>query len=158
MPDKTLGTVELKSGTFEHDIAVVDRFQRFSTELLRISLIGISAIGYVIFRMPLDEAGLGLRDSPTAKSLVIVSLVCLGIAASSALLHRYPSTDSISWHLQSMRRYSRGAEDDLETAERDRELRHSQARAASRSLRLSVTCLAISAVSLVATAWILLVS
>ncbi len=119
MTDKnSLGLVPLDEQTVEHDFAILERFQDFSAELLRLALLGISAIGFAVSKMLFpDKEGGALHISDNAKVLLAISLIFFGLATGSALLHRYAAADSMSWHLQAMRRYARGNKEDLVKAE-----------------------------------------
>ncbi|HYX72783.1 MAG TPA: hypothetical protein VE732_08430 [Nitrososphaera sp.] len=100
-----LGHYELPDNTFEHDLSVLDRYQSFSAELLRLSLTGIAAVGFLITSTSL-KAPLG---KPALEYSLYSSLICFGLSAAFALLHRYFSTDSISYHLNALRRDIRQA-------------------------------------------------
>lgn len=157
MTKKSLGLVPLDDGTFEHDMAVLGKFQDFSAELLRISLIGISAIGFVASKKLFpDEKGPAAINLPAeTKFFLTLSLVLLGVAVASSLLHRYSSTDSMSWHLQAMRRYCRNDVDDLERAKRESNHRYRQFIMSKVSLGIAATSLGLAAISLAIAAWIM---
>jgi hypothetical protein len=56
MSKRPLGLVELPDKTIDFDLILLQRYQEFSAELLRVSLIGISAIGFVVSHMLLRES------------------------------------------------------------------------------------------------------
>ncbi len=78
-----LGLMQLPNNTFEHDLAVSNKYQSFSTELLRLSLLGIAAIGFLV-------ANILAKDVPHSNSylkyFLSASLACLGLSAGCALL------------------------------------------------------------------------
>lgn len=91
-----LGHYALPDNTFEHDLALSDRYQSFSAELLRLALLGIAAIGFLITNVLLRTASPSNvpvnppKPLPSEfESYVVVSLICLGVCAACALLHRY---------------------------------------------------------------------
>ena len=45
---QSLGLVEIPDNTYEHDMAVSNKYQKFSAEVLRLSLLGIAAIGFLL--------------------------------------------------------------------------------------------------------------
>lgn len=111
----SLGLTDIPGGSFEHDLSISDRYQSFSAEILRLSLLGIAGIGFLL-------ANLFVKDSnnPSYKAFVSsidikwylsASLICLGGAVGFALLHRYFSTDSIACHLRYIRFEKNGLRD-----------------------------------------------
>jgi hypothetical protein len=129
-----LGHIKIPKDEFEADLEVLDRFQAFSAELLRISLLGIAGIGFFVSNILLRDRNqtngqAAFSDAPSlyrVRFYLLASLICLGISAGCALLHRYFSSDSIAIHLQSLRMDLRQAAGDLERAERIRKKRGRQ--------------------------------
>lgn len=158
MTKKSLGLVPLDERTFEHDMAVLAKFQDFSAELLRIALIGISAIGFVAAKSIFpDEKGQVYNHIPTsAKIFLTMSLILLGLSVACSLVHRYSSTDSISWHLQAMRRYSRNEPTDEEQAKKESEKRLMQFKRSKFALAVAATSLGLAAICLAISAWIMI--
>jgi hypothetical protein len=89
---------------FNDDIALLDRFQSFSAEVLRLSLLSIAALGFLLDKSP-DIVAL---NRPWTKRAFIAGLVCLGVAIFFALIHRYVSTDSMAWHVEHSRGLAQG--------------------------------------------------
>jgi hypothetical protein len=128
---KSLGLYSLPERTFEHDLAISDRYQQFSAELLRLALLGITAIAFLITNILLRAVPDGdqavepiLPLHNEFKLFIIASLICLGISVALALLHRYVSSDSMATHLELLRRELRQAQDDATKAEKERETRN----------------------------------
>jgi hypothetical protein len=48
LTEKYLGGLELKEDIYKIDLAVLDRYQSFSSELLRLSLLGLAGYGFLI--------------------------------------------------------------------------------------------------------------
>jgi hypothetical protein len=122
-----LGLIEIPESTFKNDLEITDRYQSFSAELLRLSLLGITAIGALVTTILLKETPEGLSKSllsiinlSNLKFYLTLSLLFLGISAICALSHRYFSTDSMACHLEFMRYVRRGSEDDSNKAEDER--------------------------------------
>jgi hypothetical protein len=81
------------------EVAVIDRYQKYSAELLRISLLGIAVLGFFFQRV----ATLNDISSDGKK----VTLWCMGIAAAmfavaaaACLAHRYYSTDVLDFRFR----------------------------------------------------------
>ena len=147
---KSLGLTSIPERTIEHDLTLLGRFQEFSAELLRVALIGISAIGFVVARLLFPEKGSPQLSLPTtAKFFLTAALVALTVSAGAALAHRYFAADSMSWHLQAMRRYERNTGSDADTANREFKMRHSLFKWSARSIKYSATALGLGAMALV---------
>lgn len=120
---KSLGLVALKEHTIEHDFKMLEKYQEYSAELLRLALIGISAIGFGASKLLFpDSEGNVATVSGYCKAFLAIALIALVVAAACALLHRYASADSMSWHMQAMRRYL--TEEPAHVAKADAESRH----------------------------------
>lgn len=151
MPNKSLGLVPIPERTIEHDLTLLERFQEFSAELLRVALIGISAIGFVVARLVLPEKDARpIVIPPIPKWLLISSLIALGASAAAALAHRFYAADSMSWHLQAMRRYERNSGSDAEKANSEFRARHQQYKLSGKAIACSAIALGVGAILLVA--------
>jgi len=118
---------------------------------LRVDLIGISAIGFVVARIVFPEKDSRSVVIPqTPKWLLIAALISLGLSAAAALAHRYYSADSMSWHLQAMRRYERSAETDIATVNAEFKARHRQFTISKYSIAFSAIALGLGAALLIA--------
>lgn len=150
MSDKPLGLIPVPERTIEHDFTLLERFQEFSAELLRVALIAISAIGFVISRIVFpDKDAQPIDISPAIKSLIVASLVSLAVSAAAALIHRYYAADSMSWHLQAIRRYERNAETEVEKADAEFHRRYKEFKVSNRAIACSAFALGAGAVLLV---------
>jgi hypothetical protein len=101
------GLVSLPSGTFEHDVAVSDRYQKFSSELLRLSIAAIGAIGFLVLNNVFSQGGRDqfnwLVKNTTFGFWLFISLFCFVLAAAFALLHFYFGADGKAYHLKYLR-------------------------------------------------------
>jgi hypothetical protein len=108
---KSTGLIPLPAETFAHDVAIGDRYQNFSAELLRLSLAGIGAVGFLITNIVLADKKKDFPNKPVNllslnlhfDYLIFTSLIFFGISAGLALLHRYFSTDGKAYHLSYIR-------------------------------------------------------
>lgn len=93
--------VTLEPDEYAIDLAIADRYQNFSGEVLRLALLGLAGFGYLF--------GGGLGDvSPLSRTavgspLVSAGLLAFGISAASALAHRYYSTDCLTHQVRRIR-------------------------------------------------------
>jgi hypothetical protein len=124
--NKSLGLVSLPERTFEHDVAIGDRFQNFSIELLRLSLAGIGAVGFLVVNTVLAEKTGGRVELLLTKTVfgagIFVSLLFFGFAAAFALAHRYIGTESQSVHLEHLRLLETNADAEADEKKEDRDL------------------------------------
>jgi hypothetical protein len=110
MSEKPLGAESLPSGTFEHDLGLLDRYQAFSAEILRLAMLGVTAIGAIflsVYGADVPRTKL-LHLLVDADNQILLALGGFGISAVAALAHRYFSTDSLAYHLKLLRLAERG--------------------------------------------------
>ena len=102
----SLGHIKAPPG-FKNDLDMLDRYQAFSAELLRISLLALSGLGaLIVARYPNI---LDLRElAPGSRRAILFAALLFGVAAAAALLHRYFSADSMATQLVILRRQSKG--------------------------------------------------
>jgi hypothetical protein len=103
--DRSLGCYDAPP-SFKNDLDMLDRYQAFSGELLRIALLGLSGLGILIFKFfsANHDQNEHLFQPPFVVGCGIISAAVLfGIASAAALLHRYCSVDSMVCHLRVLR-------------------------------------------------------
>jgi hypothetical protein len=88
--------VQIAKEEYEPDLALLDRYQAFSAEVVRISLAGIGVAGFF-----LSQAN-GVRNRFSGWAVAVAALA-FAVAAALALGHRYYSSDGIHFHLKSRR-------------------------------------------------------
>ena len=120
-PQLRLGDIEAPSA-FKDDLALLDRYQAFSAELVRISLLSLSGLGAIIFRIFFDEKPAAQFQTSFVKFGIMSSAAAFGIAAAAALLHRYFSSDSMTCHLRVLRLEKAGRSSGCERRKRKRML------------------------------------
>jgi len=106
---KDPGEVEVPA--FKHDLDLSDRYQNFSGEILRLSILGVGGIGFLLVNVFLTKGQQRVplsRDEPVFSWLAAASLFCLGVSAAASLAHRYFATDCLSYHLSAMRKKAVG--------------------------------------------------
>ncbi|HYP49411.1 MAG TPA: hypothetical protein VEQ34_00615, partial [Pyrinomonadaceae bacterium] len=109
---QSAGLIKIPERTFEYDLAIGDRYQNFSAEMLRLALLGITAIGFLLLNFFLgtsDKApeAFGIAKKTLANSdfrfYIFSSLYLFGFSAGFALLHRFFTSDSLAYHLKYLR-------------------------------------------------------
>jgi hypothetical protein len=115
----------------KHDWAMLDRYQAFSTELLRVSLTGIGAVGFLVTALAGKDSLLKISGVPPASRWGMgITLFALGLSAASALGHRYVSSDSMACHISLLRmemRHRSKEEIEIEKESRNRRFKQSGA-------------------------------
>lgn len=122
LPDKYLSEIPLEGNSYQVDLEVLDRYQSFSAELLRLALLCLAGFGFLISNVVFERTDTGASAALLARcrdTQPILSLGALSLAAAAmcALGHRYFSTDSMAHHVRRLRLTRRLAE--LPASERD---------------------------------------
>src|SRR2546423_1198667 len=98
---------EVQIESVERDLEILDRYQAFSAEVLRVALLGIAAIGFLITNASAKEdqakATIVSLRNPGTKIFLCLALVALGCSVAFSLLHRFISTESIAYHTGMLR-------------------------------------------------------
>ncbi|HEU4718729.1 MAG TPA: hypothetical protein VFU15_12885 [Bacteroidia bacterium] len=112
-PAGPLENYTLDDKTYSADLALMDRYTKFSSELLRISLLGFSAIGVLV-----KYGGGSLQKSGSyAHHQLVFASAFLGLCAAFSLAHRYFATDSMAEFISALRKEKSGRN---ATKEKDR--------------------------------------
>lgn len=100
---------------YEADLALLDRYQAFSAELARLSMLGIVSLSYFSDK---------LAAKPHEPRLCAwAALMCFGMSVAGALGHRYLSSDGLFYHLHAARLHvGPGDSDDSQNQETRRTL------------------------------------
>lgn len=110
--NESAGLVQIPQRTFEHDLAIGDRFQNLSGEVLRLALLGIGAVGFLLLNFLFsgsektpDAVGIVKKTlaNPDFRFYVYATLFLFGLSAGLALLHRYFTADAAAYHLKYLR-------------------------------------------------------
>ncbi len=89
--------VPIVEDSYKVDFQILDRYQRYSAELLRLSLLGIAGYGFLVKdlvfvnQQNINRFQYGLIES---RWLLIIGTIMLGLSAACALGHRGMSTDA----------------------------------------------------------------
>lgn len=149
-----LGATPVEEHTFTHDVELGDRYQRFSEEMARLALLGLSAIAFLLVSLKIGgEHG----ESVLLKHLADIqwwlygTLTAFAATVGCALVHRYYATDSLATQLEGLRLLRRGAAGDVERAAAAEKARNVAFRRARRFLGLAAVSLGAGAVALAAT-------
>lgn len=110
--NQSANPIQIPEHTFEHDLAVNDRRQKFASEILRLALIGIAAVGFLLLNFLFgasDKApeAFGIAKKTLANSdfrfYIFASFYLFAFSAGIALLQRYFAADGNAYHLKYLR-------------------------------------------------------
>lgn len=87
---------------YKPDLDLLDRYQQFSSELLRIALMGIALLGFFIEKVATASIFSATSRHVLLALTALTSASCL-VSAGGALAHRYYSTDGVFFHIRSHR-------------------------------------------------------
>ena len=132
-----LGGDKVVEDRFKVDFAVLDRYQAFTTEVLRLSLLGLAGYGFlisnVVFRTLPNNAQPYLKALGDNQTLWAAGVIALGLASASALAHRYFSTDCMTHFVRRIRLSDRmdSLADTVKKSELERTILHEEESLAS---------------------------
>jgi hypothetical protein len=116
MPSSTpppLGTIVIPPESLKPDQDLLDRYIKFSEELLRLSLLAIGAVGFLVTNFVLkaspEQPGTEALALLRVKLALSAALAFFLVACAAALLHRYFATDGFACHVAGLRKYIRSA-------------------------------------------------
>jgi hypothetical protein len=95
-PDNDPATALAETKSLDLERELVDRYQAFSAEILRLSLLGLAVIGFFLERLRAT-----LSDFP--QMLLGLAALLFGLAAAFALYHRYWSVETLRLFVWSLR-------------------------------------------------------
>ncbi|SRR6266704_2292085 len=122
---------------------ILERYQDFVNELLRLSLLGIAGIGFFITtfaQKPSSSATLALTGC--SKFLLSLSLILFGIAAAAGLASRFLIAESLAYHFSALRLKDAQDSDpaDIQHANTTREKRFTDSRRAMTLSAITLGC------------------
>jgi hypothetical protein len=108
-PDKAF--VKLEEGKYRAELELVDRYQSFVAELLRLSLAGIAVFGF-LYKITFEAgATIGVAKVPAA-----LGILAFGISAFAALVFRFFAAEGARFYIEALRftrAYADGAQKQL---------------------------------------------
>lgn len=95
LTEKFLNLVPVKEDSYKSDIQLLDRYQAYSAELLRLSLAGLGVVGFLISNK--------LVTQQPVKICLMIGIILFGISSGCALGHRYFSSDGVFYLMKAIR-------------------------------------------------------
>jgi hypothetical protein len=151
IPATTTADLRLDEQVYKPDFEITEKFQSFSKELVRISLLGLGAYGFLI-KMAADQGGdRYLEALRIHKVLAVLGVAAFAICASCALLNGFLATKCLAHQLIIARYFGRldGDRYDEHTKESFRDVIQEHQRAQKRVLRFGNGCLLAATLALI---------
>jgi hypothetical protein len=117
---KFISDLEIPDATWKPDYDIADRYQSFANELMRISLLGIAAFGFLIKEVYMKSPQYQVMLKEVAVC-VWLGFISLGICVVLALAHRFYSTACLFYQTMIMRSLKRLDNKHWDTAEKETE-------------------------------------
>ncbi len=96
-PDRAFG--DLDESRYRAELELVDRYQSFVAELLRLSLLGIAVFGY-LYKITFENYGnIGLPSAVPGA----LGVLMFGVSAAAALAFRYFANEGARFYIQALR-------------------------------------------------------
>lgn len=93
--------IPIDENKYKSDFQISESYIKFSSELLRISLLAMGGFGtLVLYQFKQGDQDLKYLHEPT---LFLISMILFGICAAMTLAHRFFATDSMSWYISWLR-------------------------------------------------------
>lgn len=105
---KYLSNIPIKEDNYKVDFIILEKYQSFSSEILRLSLLGLAVYGFlitnVLFKIT-DNNNNYILIAPFSKNklLFVFAAISLLLASLFALGHRYYSSDCMTHFIRSFR-------------------------------------------------------
>jgi len=154
IPARSIEDLELDDKVYKPDLEITDRFQGFSKELVRISLLGLGLYGFLI-KMAADEQ----RDKPFLwealrrhPTLAATGVVAFALCAACALFNGYLANKCLAHQLVISRYFGRlkGDRWDKDAKESFRKIIQERQNAQRLVLRIGTSLLFLATLALIA--------
>lgn len=103
----------IQENDFQPDFTIADKYIQFSAEILRLSLLGITAIA-TFLSFYLKDGGIKcFTVNNTEKVFLFITLLLFTLSAGLALAHRFFATDSLAYLMAYLRKGDRKEKEGL---------------------------------------------
>lgn len=109
--------------SYRLDVELIDKYQAFSAELLRLALLGITGVGLLlvtILTKRIEELNPVLL-APLTKIFLSISVLFFSFSSLFALAHRYYSTNGLFHHIRALKIKKK-----LDLKDKDKELQENE--------------------------------
>ena len=139
-PDKAFGPLE--EGSYRAELELVDRYQSFVAELLRLSLLGIAVFGF-LYKITFEGGTtIGVAKVPAA-----LGILAFGIGAFAALVFRFFAAEGARFYIEALRFTTPNADyAQKERARKSLDTRYRKVHICRRSKEIAAVALALGGV------------
>ncbi len=95
--------IEIPEDRYSADMALHDRFVSFSSEMMKLAIGGIVAVGFILTLLAGKGALPPIVYSPAFATAAIASVSFFVLSAGSSLVHRFLAADGIYHHLRAIK-------------------------------------------------------
>ncbi|MBK8808289.1 MAG: hypothetical protein IPO21_17350 [Bacteroidales bacterium] len=95
---------EIDESRYKADFMISENYIKFSSELLRLSLLAIGGFATLILTKIKDESCVNAFPQPI---FFVAALISFVVCSAAALCHRYYATDAMSWYISLLRAESK---------------------------------------------------
>lgn len=95
---KDLSDIELKQDVYNPDFQIGEKYSSYSTEIIRLSLLGIAGYGFLISNILMKVIAIPKNGFPLPTSNYIISMIgviSLGLSLALSLYHRFNITSCL---------------------------------------------------------------
>jgi hypothetical protein len=133
---------KLEEGKYRAELELVDRYQSFVAELLRLSLAGIAVFGF-LYKITFEAgATIGVAKVPAA-----LGILAFGISAFAALVFRFFAAEGARFYIEALRFNPPNADSAQKRRARESlEIRDEKVRFCRRSKEIAALALAVGGV------------
>ena len=91
---------EIDESQYKADFMIAEGYIKFSSELLRLSLLAMGGFGALVLIKFKGENKGQLLSEP---KYFLLSMIFFGLCAGASLFHRYYASDTMSWYISWLR-------------------------------------------------------
>lgn len=99
-PARSIDDMKIPDEAWKPDFEIADRYQTFSTEIMRVALLGIAGFGFLISEIAMKQYDKFCDKVASLAWLEILAVSCLGLSLACALIHRFFSTSCLYYQVQ----------------------------------------------------------
>ena len=121
--EKYRGGCEIPEDRYKVDVIVLEKYQSFSAELLRLALLGIAVYGFLVSNIVLElkaDSISAFGGGYLSPVVLLVGAAAFSVSAVTALAHRFYSSDCLTHFVRILR--LRDGEFDQKLAQEERSL------------------------------------
>ncbi|WP_045856529.1 hypothetical protein [Teredinibacter purpureus] len=104
--EKYLGGSKVHEDRYKIDVIVLEKYMAFSTEILRLALLGIAVYGFLVSNIVLEigESGLlALNANMSSVVFLFLGPIAFLLSSLAALAHRFYSSDCLAHYVRILR-------------------------------------------------------